>query len=90
MYFLYGVVILKSEKYPRWVKKLFPDDLIWVPCADHVYWENDMLISEPYDCSMSEIKKLILFCDANCLEFHMSGKADHNEFCLRIEIQPRV
>jgi len=76
----YGYEI--TEEKPIWYiieKEL--REYINIPCIDHIKFgrneEEIVLVSEPYDISMNEIKELIKFCEVRGLEFTIWGDSIH-------------
>jgi hypothetical protein len=79
-----------SDKNPKWIKKIFEDGMISFPGLNHMYFsKSGVIVSEPYNISQEQIKKLILFCEGNKLNFELSGTAKHHPYCMRVKIYPR-
>lgn len=77
---------------PKWYTKLqkkYGSPFGWrMPCSDHVRFEGEAYISEPYACSLSNLQDLIDFCLENRLDFRVDGEAKHHPDCVRIVVTP--
>jgi hypothetical protein len=76
----YGYEI--TEEKPIWYvieKEL--RGYINIPCTDHIKFgineEETVLVNEPYNVHMKEIKELIKFCEIRGLEFTIWGDSIH-------------
>lgn len=69
----------RDGKKPVWLSKLDKryDHDLEIPCEDHRRYLDNMVILEPYDVDISEIKDLVKFCDENGLYFIIDGNSAH-------------
>jgi hypothetical protein len=79
---LYGYEL--TEEKPTWFKieeELRGENMI-IPCLDHAKFGTNgdevVLLLEPYNVSMEDIKDLIKFCQTRNLEFEIWGSSFHN------------
>jgi len=54
--------------------------------GDYIKEDYVELISEPYSIDIDGLKQLTALCDKYGLHTHISGNAEHNSACCRIEI----
>ncbi len=64
-----------DAKTPAWFDKLLRTELEQLPCADHIRYLKNSVISEPYSVCQEEIEKLIKYCKKHNLEFIIDGDA---------------
>lgn len=67
---------------PQWLNdEIKQKGIVNIPCMDHTrnidYLGEHVLISEPYDSNMDEIKNLIGFCEKRNLTFKITGDSVH-------------
>lgn len=66
-----------SSDEPEWIEDLLKKRIFNIPCMDHRRYLDNMLISEPYDVHMGEMRELIEFCDEHGLTFTIDGDSAH-------------
>ncbi len=69
-----------ERKKPRWLKDIIKknDGLgDFIPCTDHRRYLDSLVINEPYNIHMSDVKKLIKYCEENDLSFTIDGDSAH-------------
>ena len=61
----------------------------WGTIGEDQYGHKNVFVSEPYEASGDDLRKILSFCELYNLDVHVSGKAEHNENCLRIAFRPK-
>lgn len=85
----YGRKINEIDVWPDYYHKFFPEwycdtlmkEFVNIPCMDHgrvvKYNGTSIIISEPYNSTMSDMKELIKFCEQRSLDFIIDGDSAH-------------
>lgn len=71
--------ILENSYGPNWYFKITEENKEKMPCKDHIHKtkKGNMLSSQPYNANMTEVKKLVEFCEKHNLDFRISGGSVH-------------
>lgn len=69
-----------SRKPPAWLTAIIKKNRgmgDYIPCTDHRRYLNTLVINEPYNAHMEDMRALIKFCDENGLSFRIDGESAH-------------
>lgn len=67
----------KHGNIPKWLEDLQKNNIFNIPCTDHMRHLGDVVINEPYDVHMEDMRQLIDFCDKQGLTFTVDGDSAH-------------
>lgn len=55
---------------------------------DHIRYEDDKVIGEPYEVSMEDLEDFISFCKKNDLTFYITGHGvKHHPDCIKVVVE---